>query len=1174
MASEPTWVVTSSTGSALLAAAGLLRGRTAATHWLAGPLLERHGVTVVPAAHRRRRPVRHVLRAGRPRRRRARRDRPPRRPGLGQAVRTSLATIPPADEPVCESPSRYRPRRGRPAPGAAGATAPPRRRGATPPRPTRRRRRRRGRARRAMWHRARRRRPIARAIRLGAIGGDPRHARSGGRAPSCSATARPRSSARSARATPPALAAFHERQSPESIYRRFFSPKPRLTDADLEHFTVVDFVDRVALVVERYGEFIAWASYERWPGRDDADAAFQVDDAHHGKGIATLLLEHLAAIARSQRDRPLHGRGARRQPPDARRVQPRRLAGRATLRERRRRPRLLARRHRGVPRLGRAARAARRLAGDGPAAPAAHDRRRRRQRRAGLDRRRPVAPRDGSRHRRRLPGQPGPRRGRRQALVAAPAGRPGRRQPGRRRRAGRRAAGRRRGLHRGAGARRRHHHVDRGHGHRHGAARRPGPPLRRAPDRARHRWASPRRASPSACRRCSCRPTCGPGGVAISLQSGSLGASVLRLADDLHMGLSWFVSLGDKSDVSGNDLLQFWEDDEATKVIAMYTESFGNPRKFARIARRVSRRRPIVAVRTGAAAIGASGGALYQQAGLIEVPTVAAMLDTARVLATQPVMRGPRVALLANARSPATLSRAALHTAGLEAVDSAVPLDWRSTPDDYGAALRAALADDDVDGVLIVHAPPLADGRRRAGRRPSRRPPPARRSRSSRCSWAGATARCGPARRCRRSPSPSRPPVCSAARACTARGSPTRPTRRSATSATSTGRPPAPIITAALARGDRRPRRRGRGRRPARLRRRSPRRRGGARRPRRSPWPSTSATRSPSRPSTATSAARCGPASPSTSPTPHDVTDAVRTMQDALGADADVVVVQPMVAPGLDLRIRSTLDDRLGPLVAIGLGGSTADLVTGEASRLAPLSAASATALLAGSRAGPALHQAGLATAPVVDVLMRVAQLVSDHDEIEAVDLNPIIASERGHRRHRRRRARPRPAARRRTAAPVGVSVGVESRLDGTRGHDVRARPRRPPVPPAARRRGGVDRRLPPARRRHDARVPPHADAARPPRQRVRRATSSVRPSTTCGPAAARSCRRAGSSTSTSACTPSTPTSGPEPPSCPSGPARSGRSRRTERRCVSGRGPARRRGSRTPSTPSSSRRQS
>ena len=81
-----------------------------------------------------------------------------------------------------------------------------------------------------------------------------------------------------------------------------------------------------------------------------------------------------------------------------------------------------------------------------------------------------------------------------------------------------------------------------------------------------------------------------PGNVAVSLQSGSLGASLLRLADELRMGLSWFVSLGDKGDVSGNDLLQFWEDDDTTRVIAMYTESFGNPRKFARIARRVSQK--------------------------------------------------------------------------------------------------------------------------------------------------------------------------------------------------------------------------------------------------------------------------------------------------------------------------------------------------------------------------------------------------------------------------------------------------------------------------------------------------------------------------------------------------------------------------------------------------------
>ena len=95
----------------------------------------------------------------------------------------------------------------------------------------------------------------------------------------------------------PALSDFHNRQSDESRYRRFFSPKPELSDAELERFTNVDFVDRAAFVVEEHGEFVAWASYERWNNRDDAEVAFMVDDRHHGKGIATLLLEHLAALA-------------------------------------------------------------------------------------------------------------------------------------------------------------------------------------------------------------------------------------------------------------------------------------------------------------------------------------------------------------------------------------------------------------------------------------------------------------------------------------------------------------------------------------------------------------------------------------------------------------------------------------------------------------------------------------------------------------------------------------------------------------------------------------------------------------------------------------------------------------------------------------------------------------
>src|SRR5262245_22218961 len=96
-----------------------------------------------------------------------------------------------------------------------------------------------------------------------------------------------------------ALAAFHVKQSAESRYLRFFSPKPELTQPELERFTNVDFIDRAAFVVEERGEFVAWASYERWNNRDDAEVAFMVDDRHHGKGIATLLLEQLAAVARS-----------------------------------------------------------------------------------------------------------------------------------------------------------------------------------------------------------------------------------------------------------------------------------------------------------------------------------------------------------------------------------------------------------------------------------------------------------------------------------------------------------------------------------------------------------------------------------------------------------------------------------------------------------------------------------------------------------------------------------------------------------------------------------------------------------------------------------------------------------------------------------------------------------
>ena len=791
----------------------------------------------------------------------------------------------------------------------------------------------------------------------------------------------------------PALAAFHDRQSPGSIYRRYFSPRPHLSAADLEHFTHIDMVDRVALVVERYGEFIAWASYERLAGRDDADAAFMVDDEHQGKGIATLLLEHLAAIARANGiarftaevladNRPMLAVFSRAGWPVERRFdsgvvdldfaldETEEFIDSVERREQRADSRAVARLllPRSIAVVG---------ASDEPGSVGKALWRHVTSGATGTvypvnPRRDTVGGRQAFPTLRAIPGDVS------LAVVAVPAA---------------------------ALPSVVDDCID---SHVRGAVivtSVEGSDLDVGALVERARSFGVRLIGPGSMGIASSRPSIGlqaslvpvtlpPGNVAISLQSGSLGASVLRLADELRMGLSWFVSLGDKSDISGNDLLQFWEDDDTTRVIAMYTETFGNPRKFARIARRVSKRRPIVAVRTGSAAIGPSGGALYQHAGLIEVPTVAAMLDTARVLSTQPLMRGPRVAVLANARSPETLSRAALTTAGLQAVDSPVPLDWRSTPDDYGAAVRAALAADDVDAVMVVHAPPLA----RAVAAPvvaidtaaaaSAKPVVA-------VLMGGAN---GPLRI--DSPLPAFAfPEPAAAVLGRAYGYGTwlqQEAEAAAADAADIDRAAAAaIIAAALERGDTRLDT--------------------------ADVAAVLAAYGIDAPPTTSGAAGDAVAAADAIGYPvavkarrrhlgrsvragvaldlggaEDVRQALGVMHDAIGDDAAYVVVQQMVTPGLDLRIRTTTDERLGPLVAIGLGSSTADLVADEASRLAPLSWAGAGSLLAASRAGPALEQAGLASDAVIDTLMRVAQLVSDHSEIVAADLNPIIVSTDG----------------------------------------------------------------------------------------------------------------------------------------------------------------------------------
>src|SRR4029079_16643009 len=155
---------------------------------------------------------------------------------------------------------------------------------------------------------------------------------------------------------------------------------------------------------------------------------------------------------------------------------------------------------------------------------------------------------------------------------------------------------------------------------------------------------------------------------------------ILQLAAERGLGLSTFVSVGNKADVSGNDLLQYWEADPQTAVILLYLESFGNPRRFARLARRIARTKPIVAVKAGRTGGGSRAGgihaaalaandvavdALFHQSGVIRAGTIDEMFDIAACLDAQPLPAGRRVAIVTNAGGPGILAVDACESSGL-----------------------------------------------------------------------------------------------------------------------------------------------------------------------------------------------------------------------------------------------------------------------------------------------------------------------------------------------------------------------------------------------------------------------------------------------------------------------------------------------------------------------------
>ncbi|MFN7955197.1 MAG: GNAT family N-acetyltransferase [bacterium] len=233
------------------------------------------------------------------------------------------------------------------------------------------------------------------------------------------------------------------------------------------------------------------------------------------------------------------------------------------------------------------------------------------------------------------------------------------------------------------------------------------------------------------------------GNVGFLSQSGALGIALLDDAKRRGLGISTFVSVGNKADVSGNDLLAYWAEDERTQVIALYLESFGNPRKFARVAPEVARTKPVIAVKSGRSRAGRRAAAshsaalansdvavdaLFEQAGVIRAKTLEELFDVAALLSTQPLPPGPRVGIVTNAGGPGILLADACEDAGLSVPEldratraqlatflsphaaTANPVDTiaSATAQQFGRAVEVVGAADSVDAVVAVFVQPFA----------------------------------------------------------------------------------------------------------------------------------------------------------------------------------------------------------------------------------------------------------------------------------------------------------------------------------------------------------------------------------------------------------------------------------------------------------------------------------
>jgi acyl-CoA synthetase (NDP forming) len=235
------------------------------------------------------------------------------------------------------------------------------------------------------------------------------------------------------------------------------------------------------------------------------------------------------------------------------------------------------------------------------------------------------------------------------------------------------------------------------------------------------------------------------GRIGFSSQSGALGLALLEKASERNLGFSAFASIGNKADVSANDLLEWWEDDERTDLVLLYLESFGNPRTFSRVARRVARRKPILALKAGSTSAGsraagshtaalagsdAAVDALFHQTGVLRARTLEELVDAAALLSSQPLPSGRRVGVITNAGGLGILCADACEGAGLElpelteatraALAALVPAEaslanpidllGSATAKTYEAVIGHVLNDPSVDALVILFVPPVVAG--------------------------------------------------------------------------------------------------------------------------------------------------------------------------------------------------------------------------------------------------------------------------------------------------------------------------------------------------------------------------------------------------------------------------------------------------------------------------------